>query len=90
MKRRIWHTAALLCEIVGVVMLFFWSWPQPSFDTEDVFGIGPSTNARQIIAQKKWHSARALIGLSLLSVGCAIQLGLVWTDKRTAQDEASR
>jgi hypothetical protein len=82
-QRRIWHTAALGCELIGVVLLFFFAWPQPSFETYDVFGIGPSASAQQIIAQKRWYSVSAVTGLLFLLTGCGIQLGLIWTDKRT-------
>jgi hypothetical protein len=67
-------------------MLFFWAWRQPSFDTDDIVVLSKtrSPNAGHIIAQERWHSARAITGLLLLASGCVIQLGLVWTDKRTA------
>ena len=78
MRKRVLHTTALVCELVGVVLLFFWAWPQPSFETEDILAVGPSANARQIISQKHQYSARAAIGLACLLAGCGIQIYLVW------------
>ena len=77
MRVRVWSAAALVCEMIGVVMLFFWAWPQPSFDTENLLSVGEAQNAREIASHKRWHSTRALVGLGFLAVGYGIQISMV-------------
>ncbi len=84
MKLRLWSAAALICEMIGVIVLFFWAWPQPTFDTENLLSIGEAQNAKAIVSQKRHHSTRALIGLSLLGVGYGIQITIVLFAGRSA------
>ena len=78
--RKVSHTVALFCELVGVVILFFWAWPQPLFFTDDLLSTGRSEHADEIASQKRSHSARAMTGLALLVAGCCIQVALVWAE----------
>ena len=77
MKVRVWSATALVCEMVGVVMLFFWAWPQPDFHTDSLLSLGEAQNAREIVAQRHWYSTRALVGLGFLAVGYGIQIAIV-------------
>lgn len=69
------------------MLLFFWAWPQPNFDTENLLSIGEAQHAKEIIAQKRWQSARALVGLGLLGTGYAVQFTLIFVGVTTRKGE---
>lgn len=84
MKLRVWSASALVCEMIGVAMLFFWAWPQPDFFTENLLSLGEAKNAKEIVSHKRWHSVRAGAGLSLLAIGYGIQITIVLCAGRSA------
>ena len=77
MKSRTLNAAGLVCEMVGVIMLFFWAWPQPAFETEEFMVSGAHPDEVKVLSQKRWHSARALGGLGFIFIGYGLQLWVV-------------
>jgi hypothetical protein len=76
------NAAGLVCEMIGVIMLFLWAWPQPTFDREDHLTVGTSQHVAEISSQKRWHSARALVGLGFIFIGYGLQLCVVLIPRR--------
>lgn len=78
-------TLGLLLDIVGVVVVWFFGWPQPrldpgvSFGLEDGTPIGPigetvADHNRKIERKRVWYKRAAIFGLLLLLAGFGLQL----------------
>jgi hypothetical protein len=86
---RLLNTIGLVISIIGVVFLFFWGPPQPSFEPgvniilEDATPISNSgetaaDHRRHVEAQLKFYTTMSRVGLCLLMVGFALQLIALW------------
>ncbi|MGR3301141.1 MAG: hypothetical protein ACUZ8I_01420 [Candidatus Scalindua sp.] len=91
MISKILNTTGLSFGIFGVIIIFFWSPPQPSFfsgvnhaveDATPITTDGKVTTAKQLDKEisklKDTHYTRSSIGLALVGVGFFLQLISVW------------
>jgi hypothetical protein len=82
------NTIGLVLGMAGVVMLFIWGPPQPSFEDEVSLSLEEGTVLRdgRLVAdinegtrkQKGRYKRLSRIGLALIGVGFAIQLWATW------------
>jgi hypothetical protein len=89
MNSRLLNTIGLALGIIGVLFLFVWGPPQPSFETGVPLGLEDATpldgsgktvaeHNRQIEAKRKFYTNMSRVGLCLILVGFALQLWAVW------------
>lgn len=89
MGTAVWNTAGLCFGIAGVAMLFRWGPPQPSHDPSVGLGLEDNTPidetgktvlgyGREVEAQKERYQCLSRLGLALLGLGFALQLGGIW------------
>lgn len=69
-------TIGLVLGMVGVVMIFIWGPPQPSFAGNSI--LLESTNEQALAAEKAKYEYLSRIGLSLIGVSFALQLWGIW------------
>ncbi len=62
--------------MVGVVMIFIWGPPQPSFGGDAI--LLESTNEKKLAAEKAKYEYLSRVGLSLIGVSFALQLWGIW------------
>jgi hypothetical protein len=77
MRRRL-NALGLILGMIGVVIIFSWGWPQPSFEGES---LTPDTSAEykaELKAQKEGYVLMSQIGLGFVFVGFGLQLIAVW------------
>jgi len=70
------NTIGLACGIVGVVLVFIWGPPQPSFEGDSI--LLESSDTAALAAEKKRYKRISKIGLFLVGVGFVLQLWSVW------------
>lgn len=75
-KARWVTTIGLVLGLVGVVMIFIWGPPQPSFGGDAI--LLESTNENKLAAEKAKYEYLSRIGLSLIGVSFALQLWGIW------------
>lgn len=85
---RVLNSAGLVLGMAGVVMLFIWGPPQPSFQDSVGLAIEPETvlvDGRKVgdmIAaeqrEKRKYEMRSRVGLGFVGVGFLVQLIAVW------------
>ena len=94
MNSRLLNTIGLVLGIIGVLFLFVWGPPQPSFERGVSLGIEdatPSGNTgrtvadhnREVEAKRKFYTTMSRVGLCLIMVGFALQLWSVWLPEAT-------
>ena len=74
--------------MLGVILIFIWGPPQPSFDEGIAVALDSGTVLRDgtkatdleetALRQKRWHRAMSAIGLGFIFLGFAVQLWAVW------------
>ena len=69
-------TIGLVLGMVGVVMIFIWGPPQPSFSGDSL--LLESTDEKKLDAEKAKYEYLSRIGLFLIGVSFALQLWGVW------------
>lgn len=70
------NTIGLLLGIIGVVLIFIWGPPQPSFEGDSI--LLESTNESALAAKKTHYKRISRIGLGLIGLGFVLQLWSVW------------
>ena len=85
---KVLNTTGLALGIVGVLILFKWGPPQPSFERGASVGLEDDTrlsngktvdeNNAEIAANEHRHELMSRIGLFLVGVSFALQLWAVW------------
>jgi hypothetical protein len=89
MNSRLLNTTGLVLGIIGVLFLFVWGPPQPSFETGVSVGLENATpldssgktvadHNREVEAKRKFYTTMSRSGLCLIMVGFALQLWAVW------------
>jgi len=93
------NTIGLALGIVGVILLFFFGFPQPSFehgvsiDVEDGTvidekGTTAHQYAKQALAAKRDHESISSSGLALVGLGFVFQLWALYSDDKKKTDKA--
>jgi hypothetical protein len=82
------NVMGLLFGIAGVIVIFRWGSPQPSFELRASIGLEENTtladgktvaeNNADVEAQKKQHEFMSRIGLGMIGVGFVLQLLSQW------------
>ncbi len=70
------NTIGLVLGMVGVVMIFKWGPPQPSFEGDSL--LLESTDEKKLAAEKAKYKYLSQIGLALIGVSFALQLCGTW------------
>jgi hypothetical protein len=70
------NTIGLVFGVVGVVLIFIWGPPQPSFEGDSL--LLESTNEAALAAKKTHYKRMSRIGLALIGLGFVLQLWGVW------------
>jgi hypothetical protein len=101
MNAKCLNTIGLVFGIIGVVLIFFWGYPQPSFDTGVSLGLEPNnvidaqgtTVAQhniQVIADRERYVIISRIGLAFVGLGFLCQLVALFLHERLPQAPASK
>jgi hypothetical protein len=73
------NAIGLVCGMVGVVVLFKWGPPQPSFEGDAI--LLETTNETALAAEKARYKRMSRIGLALIGLGFLLQfVGVVVAD----------
>ena len=83
------NTVGLLLGIIGVLIIFVWGPPQPSFQTGVSIVVEDSTpidrtgktageHAGEVLQNEKHYGFMSKLGLGLIMVGFGLQLWAVW------------
>jgi len=86
-KERSWNAAGLLSGFLGVVILFFYGPPQPSFDEGDaIVAEGPIADKHrdEVRAERATYDRMSKLGLFLVGAGFAIQLWALYVGTKGA------
>ena len=85
---RILNSVGLVLGMIGVVMLFVWGPPQPSFPESVGIAVEPNTvlnDGRKVAdmieadqREKRKYEVRSRVGLGLVGIGFMVQLVAVW------------
>ncbi len=70
------NAIGLILGIIGVVFIFIWGPPQPSFEGDAL--LLESTNEAALAAKKVLYKRMSRIGLGLIGLGFAFQLWSIW------------
>ena len=71
------NTGGLVLGMIGVVLIFFWPPPMPSFETKEVLTADGEINA-DAVARNKRHKWLSALGLIFIFVGFFMQLLATW------------
>ena len=81
-------TIGLILGMIGVILIFIWGPPQPSFEQGGSIGLEDGTrlpngktvaeNNADIAAREKRHKIMSRIGLAFVGLSFALQLWAVW------------
>ena len=88
MAAHVLNSIGLVLGMAGVLLIFVWGPPQPSFEEGVSLGVTPATvladgtKVADIIAEqkrkKRRHQAMSRLGLALIFFGFFCQLGATW------------
>ena len=79
MKPRILNSIGLFLGIVGVVIIFRWGPPQPTFIPGMFIDFGGSQeHDKLLLAERDTYKTRAAVGLGLIGIGFLFQFVAVW------------
>ena len=70
------NTTGLVFGVVGVVLIFIWGPPQPSFEGDAL--LLESTNEDKLAAAKAKYKYMSRVGLVFVGISFALQLGGIW------------
>jgi hypothetical protein len=82
--RRWLNPLGLIFGMIGVVMIFFWGWPQPSFEG-DVLTADTSAQQQAELKTSEEHyrfMSKLGLGLVFLGFGCQLIAALAPSDRR--------
>jgi hypothetical protein len=70
------NATGLALGMIGVVVIFKWGPPQPSFEGDSM--LLESTDTKKLVAERKTYERLSRVGLALIGFGFAFQLCAVW------------
>jgi hypothetical protein len=82
------NSFGLICNIVGVVLVWIFGWPQPSHEESIGLGLEDSTPLKNGLTVREWkarigerratYRIQSIVGLLLMIAGFGFQFVAVW------------